>query len=124
MNIKAIELINATNEIRENLNGIKSVPLLIKIIVTLKGLDDILDPIKKSIDVVNNKYNNEKNTVVKEGGEVYKPEIVRLLNKDLTALYVTELKLPESKNKLTTDEIELLPSAMYKALYTLYNYLT
>ena len=46
-----------------------------------------------------------------------KPEIVRLLNKDLTALYVTELKLPESKNKLTTDEIELLPSAMYKALY-------
>ena len=98
--------------------------ILIKIIVTLKVLDDILDPIKKSIDVVNNKYNNEKNTVVKEGGEVYKPEIVRLLNKDLTALYVTELKLPESKNKLTTDEIELLPSAMYKALYTLYNYLT
>ncbi len=63
MNIKAIELINATNEIRENLNGIKSVPLLIKIIVTLKVLDDILDPIKKSIDFVNNKYNNEKNTV-------------------------------------------------------------
>ena len=60
MNIKTIELINATNEIRENLNGIKSVPLLIKIIVTLKVLDDILDPIKKSIDVVNNKYNNEK----------------------------------------------------------------
>ena len=47
MNIKTIELINATNEIRENLNSISQVPLLIKIIVTLKVLDDILDPIKK-----------------------------------------------------------------------------
>lgn len=124
MNIKAIELITAVNGIKDNLNGISNIKVLLKIMPLLQNLEKLLEPINKSIDVVNSKYNVEENTEVKDGIEVYKAEIVRSLNKDLTAIYITEVELPKEKNKLTIEEIKSLPSSMYQSLYALYNYLT
>lgn len=124
MKIKTIELITAVKGIKDNLNGISNIKVLLKIMPLLQNLEKLLEPINKSIDVVNSKYNVEENTEVKDGIEVYKVDIVRLLNKDLTDIYVTEIELPKEKNKLSVDELKSLPSAMYQPLYTLYNYLT
>lgn len=123
MKIKAIELINAVKAIKENLNDIKNYKVVIEIFPILRALEGVTEPIEAAARVIEKKYYKPEFIEKEDNREVYKPEIARKMNAELSELYASEVELPKIKTKLTNDKIAALPNKMYTALYVLYNYL-